>query len=187
MIFPRGHARAKPRRRGFTLIEMMVVITAVATALGLCATTIQLLLRLKADAQSRFSANVGLERLARQLRSDAHAAAVALVDAPRGGKAASLRLEFGPKHGVAYEPRKSAVVRLESQDGNLTHREAYALEPATEVEFEIRPEAGRQFVAVVMRKRNAKGRTGASLVREALALVGKELGEPLGQHGGPPR
>ncbi len=88
---------------------------------------------------------------------------------------------------MAYEPTKSAIVRVESQDGHVTHREAYALEAATEVQFEIRPEAGRQFVAIVMRKRNVKRGTGSHLTLETLALVGKEKMGPLGQHGGPPR
>jgi len=185
MIGRRVTARVNRRRRGITLIEMLVLITAVATALGLCATTIQLLLRLKADAQSRYSANVGLERLARQLRSDAHAAADAHVDAARDGKAPTLRLEFGPKAGVVYEPRKSAVVRVESQNGSVKRREVYSLAAAREVEFEIRPEAGYRFVALVMRNRHAKHGTGSASSVEALALLGKERALPVAQEGGP--
>jgi type II secretory pathway pseudopilin PulG len=183
------NARAKPRRRGITLIEMLVVITAVATALGLCAVTIQLLLRLKTDGQSRLNAQVGLERLARQLRSDVHAAALAQVDAApaRDGKAPDLRLSLGPKHGVVYEPTKSAVMRVESQDGNVTRRELYALPAAREIDFEIRPEAGRRFVALVIRKRNGTSGTGSTRPLEAVALLGKRHVEALGKRGGPPR
>ena len=47
-------------RRGVTLIEMMVVIGAVAMLLGLCAVTIQLLLRVSSDAQARRGAAMAL-------------------------------------------------------------------------------------------------------------------------------
>jgi hypothetical protein len=168
---------------------MLVLITAVATALGLCAVTIQVLLRLKADGQSRYTAQVGLERLARQLRSDAHAAADAQVEAPpaRGGEAPGLRLSLGPKHGVVYEPRKSAVMRVESQDGNVTRRELYALPAARIIDFEIRPEAGRRFVALVIRKRDGTSATGSARPLEAVALVGKANVTALGKQGGAPR
>jgi len=190
MISRGDNARAKPRRRGITLIEMLVLITAVATALGLCAVTIQLLLRLKTDGQSRLNAQVGLERLARQLRSDAHAAADAQVDAvapARDGKTPGLRLSLGPKHGVVYEPRKSAVMRVESQDGNVTRRELYSLPAARGIDFEIRPEAGRRFVSLVIWKRNGTGGTGSARPLEAVALLGKGHVEVLGKQGGPPR
>lgn len=179
MTAQKSPARAKPKRRGITLIEMLVLITATTTALGLCATTIQLLLRLKADAQSRYSATVSLDRLARQLRSDAHAASLARLETAQGGKTASLYLELGPKHAVVYEPRKSAVGRLETEDGRITHRESFALLHPGEVEFETRHEAGNLFVVVVIRKRDAKLGTHTPLSLEVVARVGKERPQPL--------
>ncbi len=177
----------RPRRRGITMIEMMVLITAVATTLGLCAVTIQLLLRLKTDGQSRLTAQIGLERLARQLRSDAHSAGSAQVDsAPaRAGKAPGLRLALGLKHGVVYEPSKSAVMRVESQDGNVIRRELYALPAARDIQFEIRPEAGRRFVALVIRKRNGTNGAGSDHPLEAVALIGKQPALATGKQGGP--
>ncbi len=182
------NARAKPRRRGITIIEMMVLITAVATTLGLCAFTIQALLRLKTDGQSRLNAQVGLERLARQLRSDAHAAADAQLDAAPagGGKAPGLRLALGPKHDVVYEPRKSAVIRVESQDGNVARREQYSLPAAREIDFQIRSEAGRQFVALLIKKHDRTTGTASARPLEAVALVGKRHALAVGKKGGPP-
>jgi len=192
MIIQGEHARAKTRRRGITIIEMMVLITAVATALGLCAVTIQVLLRLKTDGQSRLTAQVGLERLARQLRGDAHAAADAQVDAEpppaRGGRAAAgLRLSLGPKHGVVYEARKSAVLRVESHDGSVTRRELYSLPAAREINFEIRPDAGRRFVTLVVKKHESSSDTGSARSLELVALLGKRQVEAAGTRGGPPR
>ncbi len=190
MIVHRDNAGTRPKCRGITIIEMMVLITAVATALGLCAFTIQALLRLKTDGQSRLTAQVGLERLARQLRNDAHAAASVQLDAAapsRGGKAPVLRLSLGPKHNVVYEIRKSAVMRVESRDGNVTRRELYLLAAAREIDFQIRPEAGRRFVALVIKKHDRTTGTDSARQLEAVALVGKRHALAVEQGGGPPR
>ena len=180
---------ARRRRRGISMIEMLVLITAVATALGLCAVTIQLLLRLKADGQSHLNAQVGLERLARQLRSDAHVAREAQVEAApaRDGRAPGLRLALEPKRGVVYEPRKQAVLRVESEDGKVVRRELYSLPVARDIAFEIRPEAGRRFVVLVIRKRDAQSGTGSARLLETVAVVGKQNAESLVKPGGPPR
>src|SRR5262249_139329 len=148
---------------GITLIESLVLITTAATALGLCAVTIQLLLRLKADGQSRLSTQVNVERLARQLRIDAHAAADAAIDAtpPNSGDAPALGITLGPGHRVLYEPKKSAVLRVESHDGVVTRRELYSIAGVRDLIFQIRPEAGRPLIALVMRKSGADHNTTA--------------------------
>ena len=48
MIQKSGHPSEMRSRRGITLIECLVLVTGVAVMLGLCAVTIQLLLRLHA-------------------------------------------------------------------------------------------------------------------------------------------
>ena len=60
------------RRRGITLLETLVLVTCVAIVLGLAAVTIQLMLRLVADSQTRLSSSLMVERLARQLRADVY-------------------------------------------------------------------------------------------------------------------
>ena len=57
----------------------MVVVTGVALLLGLCAVSIQLLMKLNADVQGRYAEAVALERLGRQLRDDAHASQTAEI------------------------------------------------------------------------------------------------------------
>ena len=59
-------------RRGFSMIEILVLVTCVSIVLALAATTIQLMLRLYSDGQARLSSALVLDRLGRQLRADAH-------------------------------------------------------------------------------------------------------------------
>jgi Tfp pilus assembly protein PilV len=183
----RACAQAKPNRRGISLIEMLVMMTIVSVALGLSATTIQLLLRLKADAHSRYSANVVLERLARQLRSDVHAAASAQVEGAPDKKPPGLRLDLRAKRMVIYEAKNSAVVRIESQAGQIMRREVYSLPAARAAEFAIRPEAGRQFVAVVVKGTNLTHGVGSASTLEILALLDKEQSNLAKERGGPSR
>ena len=86
-------------RRGITILEIMVVMTGVAAMLALCALTIQLLMRLNDDGHARLSAAVSLERLARQIRQDAHASDAAQLEQKKRFAAkisGSLRLTVGP-------------------------------------------------------------------------------------------
>ena len=68
------------RRRGYALIEVMVVITITAVMLGLCAGMIHLLMRLDRSGRSTAEEAADLARLARDFRADAHASSP--VDPP---------------------------------------------------------------------------------------------------------
>jgi hypothetical protein len=183
------HAKTKSStaRRGISIIEVLIVMTCVTIGLGLCAVTIQLLLRLEADGQARYRSQVSLERLTRQLRGDAHAATSAQVDAAKSGKAAFLKLGIGPKHDVTYEPGKSAVIRVESRDGSIVRREQYSLQAVREIGFEMRAEAGRQFIALVVTRINKHSGTGSNRPLETVALLGKDRAGVSEIAGGAPK
>ena len=120
---------ARRSRRGFTLLEALIAVTGIALMLGLCAVTLQLLMRLNGTSQARLGAAMTLERLARQLREDVHACETAVV-APANepeGKPASLRLSLEPKHLIDYQVNETSVRRLESRDGKPVRRESYDL------------------------------------------------------------
>ncbi len=51
MMLTGAIGRKTGARRGISLLETLVVVTAVAAMLGLCAVTIQLLLRVSGDGQ----------------------------------------------------------------------------------------------------------------------------------------
>jgi type II secretory pathway component PulJ len=176
-------------RRGFSLIEVVVLMTAVAVVLGLCALTIQLLLRLNTDGQARYSASVTMMHLARQFRSDVRAGEAARLGASGGSgpKSESLFLSLGPEHSVAYEPRGESVVRLESQSGNLTRHERYALPRASLARFELREVRGRRFVALAVSRAAETKQAGPPRAWEVIALQGKDRAGPLQTSGGKPK
>ena len=57
-------ASRSPRRRGITLIEIIVLMTSVAAMLGLTVLMLQLLLKLDGDSRTRLDAAGMLARLA---------------------------------------------------------------------------------------------------------------------------
>jgi type II secretory pathway pseudopilin PulG len=174
-------------RRGITILEIMVVMTGVAAMLALCALTIQLLMRLNADGQTRLSASASLERLAQQIRRDAHASDTALLDQKAAGKPATLRLTLDPKHDVLYEPQFREIVRVETKDGKLSRRESYSLPPRADSRFEIRDEGARRMVVLVVTHDLGKNAIEPPRPMEVAAIQGKDRVGPLGKPGGEKR
>ena len=174
---PGRHRTPGGARRGITIIEVIVVMTGVATLLGLCAVTLQLLLRVNADGQSRLGAATALDRLASQFRADVHAADSAQLVEKAGGPPApapSLRLANGSRRLVTYEARAGRVDRVESGTGKPTRHESYVLDRGAAVRFEHRDDGPRRFVAMVVTRRAGKEAVDPPRPLEVLALPGKD-------------
>ncbi len=173
--------RRRPRR-GITLIEVIVVMSGVAVALGLCAVTIQLLLRLNGDGHARLNASASFARLASQFREDVHAcdevvllpAAKAAAEPGKTKGAASLRLTLDPKTFVTYEAREGRVARVETASGTRTEHESYRVGKGNVVAFEQRDEGAIRFVVMVMSREVGKGQLEPPRPLEVLALPGKD-------------
>jgi len=169
-------------RRGFTIIELLVVITGVAIMLGLCAITLRLLMQLGVDGQARLTGAVALERLSRQLRDDVHAcqAAELVADLKDPFKPAGLRLKMELDHSVTYEAHDGSVVRDESRSGKAVRHESYSLPPRRVARFEERQEAAHRLVALVVARVAGKSRTDPPSPLEVVALPGKDRLEKRG-------
>jgi hypothetical protein len=194
---PAGRLVPRRARRGITIIEVMVVMAGVATMLGLCAVTIQLLFRLYGDAQARLAASVAMERLASQFREDVHACDDArfgekAAGGPATGTAtatASLRLSLGPQRVVTYEARDGRVARVESGSATTNRHESYLLDGRSAVRFEVRDDGPRRFMAMVVDRHGGVGKRPLDPPRplEVLALRGKHRIGPSRPEGGQPR
>jgi hypothetical protein len=166
-----------------TLIEVVVVMTGVATMLGLCAVTIQVLMRLNTDSQARLSAATNLDRLASQFREDVHDCDGARLGGKAGEAAASLRLTLGPGRVITYAAREGRVDRTESGSGPTSRHESYALVHGSVVRFADRDEGPRRYVAMVVTPRAEKEPIDRLRSWEVLALRGKDRLGPLRPEG----
>ena len=186
---PSANTPVKPASRGITIIEVLIVVTAVSMLLGLCAVSIQVLMKLNGDVQGRYGAAVALERLGRQLRDDAHASETAqiTVDLKKPGKPAGLRLVLAPEHLVVYESGDGGVVRTELRADKVVRHEKYALARGAGVRFELRDEGSRRLVAIVLTRPAGKSQTEPPRPLEVVALQGKDRVGSLGKKGGMPQ
>jgi prepilin-type N-terminal cleavage/methylation domain-containing protein len=164
--------RNRASRRGYSLIEMIVVISGLAVLLGLCAVTIQLLMCVSADAQARRSHAAALGRLAEQFREDVHG-----CDDAEARPAGGLRLTRRPRVVIDYQTREGRVDRIESVDGQVSQHESFTLGRHSSMALERRDVGLRRFLALVVNPNARTGRPDPARPMEILALVGRDRPE----------
>ncbi len=151
--------------------------------LGLVAVTIRVALRLVADGQSRISSSLALERLAQQLRADAHSSATALLEGgargPSPAARATLKLAPEPGRVVAYKILDKSVDRDETLAGKRVRHESFVLPRGREARFAIGAEAGREMVSLYLEPGSSSSSGGSPRVLEMVAVVGKHRGGPI--------
>lgn len=181
---PPGSSR-RCLRRGFTLLEVLIVVTSVAALLGVCAVTIQLLFRLSADSQSRLTAAIAIDRLARQLRGDVHGAQAAQLaaDPKAPSQPAAVRLSFDAGHEITYSPRAHSVVRSETLGGKPVRREEFMLGSSRDARFAVRDEASHRWVVLILSHSPERNRTDPPRPVEVIALAGKDRSLRTGPKG----
>jgi hypothetical protein len=168
------------RRRGVTLIEMTVMMTAVAAMLGACALMLGLAMRLQSDGVASFERSESLDRLAVRFRDDAHAARSATID----GRA--LRLE--PSAGKVVEYRvdeEGGLSRVVVEGEKETAREPYRIPEAVAARLALRDEDGRRFAALAVDLQRRRDRIDPIRTWEVVAVVGRNL-PPKPKEGGRP-
>ena len=120
------------RRRGFSLIEMLVVISVGSVLLGVTVSVFHLLFRMEHTARQYVHQSAVTAQLADRFRRDVHQA----VDAAAADDDAG-QLTLSPGHTIVYQPRPGELVRIERIDGADRHRETFSLPPETAVSMEI--------------------------------------------------
>jgi hypothetical protein len=171
------------QRRGITLIEVLALVTGAAIMLGLCAVTIQLLLRLHADSQAKVSSTLVLERLARQLRDDAHASERASLDtgvAKAKDPRPSLTLAPKTSESIRYVVGDHVVARDETKNGNRIRHESYSLERDQTARFELFDESGHRMVRLLVTREPGTNRAEPPKPLEVVAALGKHRTRPTG-------
>lgn len=163
-------------RRGYALIEMILVIGALVVILGLCASLIHLLMRLDRASRDHLAESGIRERLARQLRSDVRAASTAKVGQEQPGAAGPNWLVLhGPGDRVInYVSGGGGIIRTEHDGPRLVRQEAYRLPSKAVPRFAVRAERGSDFVVLELVRKPAQADMGRPRVAEYVALLGRE-------------
>lgn len=124
------------RRRAISLIELLAVLSGCSVVLGLTASLLHQTMRAQSHTRDFFDVERNAQRLARQFRSDVHAAAADSieVDAEDAGDGELLRIQLPDGQSVAYQRAAEKIIRIASQSDGPTAREEYALSETMEID-----------------------------------------------------
>ena len=115
------------QRRGYSLVEMLVVMTLMAVVMSSIALVLHGLHRAERRLHDDVDFDRTLQRLATQFRVDAHAARGAGEIADDDDSQSALTLEMPDEKTVTYSIEPGGVRRLVRQGENTIHREWFAL------------------------------------------------------------
>jgi prepilin-type N-terminal cleavage/methylation domain-containing protein len=164
------------RPRGFTLVEMLVVMTVSGVLMSLAVTSLVMLLRLDGTARQRGRATDTLANLARQFRADAHEARSAVADNRAfSGEARSLALGLPDGRTVVYEAAAQRVVRREERGLAAPREDWFPLPAACHAALDLHPGHGAEMAELTI---DSPAPAGLSLRIEAAVARDHRLAGP---------
>ena len=154
-------------RSGFTLVEMLVVISVAAVMLGLSVSTIHLLLDAEHEAARSLRFNTSVARLAQAFRGDMHASRQVELPASEAGQPIVLVASADGRQ-FRYELDAHLATRIETEAGKEVHREVYYFPPHSSLRFEHRSDQkGPDQKLVLLEIEMAAGGRGSRAVPSA--------------------
>jgi type II secretory pathway pseudopilin PulG len=137
------------RRDGHTLIELIAIIGVVSAIVGVAVTSLHMILEAEGASRERLQTRAAMTQLARQFRSDAHAAvSLAAVEEENASNAPSWQLELGPEHTVRYRLEDERLLRTETVSGNVRNRETFVLPEGSTASITLLPSEESKMVAI---------------------------------------
>lgn len=164
--------RRSDRRRGYSLIECIVLISVLSALIGLSAGTIQLLLKLDRAGRAASEEAVALARLARDFRDDAHEAPP--VDPP-GRSTDRVVLTLSESKTVEYTIRPGDVLRTVRQGEKVLRHETYRRPARASARIDVAIDGPRPIASMVFDRPSSD--------RDISAYHDYRIEAELGKHG----
>jgi prepilin-type N-terminal cleavage/methylation domain-containing protein len=152
------------RRRGFTLIEMLVVLAVSSVLLGITAVTLHGLLINQNSGRERLQSCRNINRLAEQFRNDAHAR----QEISAGGKEGIVEMAPASADGItiSWQCFADRIERTERKGEKVISRETYMLPPATEAALQLQSQPDASVACIlILPKQEAGGLLRAPAMR----------------------
>lgn len=119
----RGHFTKRPS--GFTLVELLVVMTIFLFLLSSVALSLGTLFRAQGNLQDELVEANAMSRLSEQFRADAHRATAAIVT--NDDEAKTLQLTLPESTSVTYRLQSQQIVRTAYEGESVLHRDVFKL------------------------------------------------------------
>jgi len=153
-------------RRGYTLVEMLVVITISTVMLGVAVQVLYLLARLERGGREHVNRATIVARLADQFRSDVHAA---LRPMPTdGAEKNQWQFALAGDRTVTYRALPGEVERREQIAGEPARQESYVLPADAAAEIAIRTDPAPAIASLVITLPGPAAATGPEIRIEAV-------------------
>lgn len=152
------------RRRGYALIEMVLIIASLSMVMGLAAVTLHALFRLDAAGRAAASDAQAVSLLASHFRDDAHAS-----QSVQAENDSTLRFLINDEESIRYRFEKNQLHREALRNGQVRNRERYSMRRLGPVKFQVED----SFVAVSL-ARSAKEGFGKPVPYRIEARLGKD-------------
>src|SRR5205814_1825645 len=134
-----------------TLLEAVVIISIMALVVGLSATSLATLFRLRHQITRDSEQASALARLGTRLRLDIHEAAAVSLDE-------GCLLTFPDGRAIQYTLAAPGVVREVKREGAVVHRDRFVLPRSASAEFGREADASNMLVRLSIRPIDVKGR-----------------------------
>ncbi len=162
------------RRRGYALIEMVIVISALAVIFALCVGLIHSMLRLDRISRNHLKEAMTVDRLARQFRRDAHAAKEWKTVANKAAVLDRLELTYPDGRLVHYQIQKGKLERLERVGDRTERFEFYSLTLRENPTFRIQDSAGSTLALLALPRQTVEKRPREQSTIQIQAVLGKD-------------
>jgi prepilin-type N-terminal cleavage/methylation domain-containing protein len=152
------------QRRGYTLVELLVVISIVTVALTSVAVALHSLFQVDKQLRQELADAATLTRLAARLRSDAHGAEKAeLMAGQTGTGGAAFTAQDGRR--IEYREESRRLVRTARRGDNVEHRDVFALPDHASAAWKIGKEGATTLVSLAITQQRGRIETAADARR----------------------
>ena len=113
------------RRRGFSVTELLVVMSVGSVVLTMSAVLIHRLMQTESQARRFYNVERTVLRLSDQFRRDVHGAGAAAIDNPAGTDSPFLRLTLVDGQTLEYGRRGGVLSRIQKDGDKIVSRDEF--------------------------------------------------------------